>query len=343
MNGPAGVVIVAIEDGAADTIKPRVIAAGGDPKRILVLDTVPEGEGGERPLSLPEDVHLIERAVKRVGAKLVIIDPLMGFISAKLDPNKDRDVRLALTPLKILAEKTGAAVLIVRHLTKATDRKALYRGGSSIGIIGVARSGFLVAKHPNDEDRRVLASLKNNLAKPTKSLTFELVGADNDAVRVEWGEETSLGADDVAAPAFPEKHSALDEGKEFVREALKDGWMSSTQLDQDAKSAGISGATLRRAKKAVGVYSKKFGEAWWCALTEMAAKAEPNDQHDQQKHPTTQDEHLEHLEHPRVEERPPSSEDDQGDQGDQPPTLEQVARCIHDVPGACWLCRRAKT
>src|ERR687898_264038 len=119
-TGAAGVVIISAEDGVADTIKPRVMAAGGDPSRILFLDTVPDREDRERPLSLPNDVPIIERAVRRVGAKLVIIDPLMSFMNPKLDPYKDRDVRQALTPMKIMAEDTGAAVLIIRHLTKST-------------------------------------------------------------------------------------------------------------------------------------------------------------------------------------------------------------------------------
>ena len=98
MTEAAGVVIISAEDGVADTIKPRVIAAGGDPSRILFLDTVPEGPDGERLLSPPKDVPIIERAVRRVRAKLVVIDPLMAFIDPGLDPYKDRDVRQALTP-----------------------------------------------------------------------------------------------------------------------------------------------------------------------------------------------------------------------------------------------------
>ena len=186
MTEAAGVVIASAEDGVADTIKPRLMAAGGDPSKVLFLAEVPDGEGGERPLSLPEDVQIIERAALRVGAKLVIIDPLMAFISPSLDPNKDRDVRRALAPLKVIAENTGA-VVIIRHLVKATEKKALYRGGASIGIIGVARSGLLVANHPEDENRRVLAPLKSNLGKFAPSFEFELAEADNGAVKVEWG------------------------------------------------------------------------------------------------------------------------------------------------------------
>jgi AAA domain-containing protein len=231
-TGAAGVVIISAEDGVADTIKPRVMAAGGDPSKILFLDTVPEGADGERLLSLPKDVPIIGRAVGRVEAKLVIIDPLMAFINPRLDPYKDQDVRQALTPLKIMAEDKGAAVVIVRHFTKDSDKKAIHRGGGSIAIGGVARSGLLVAEHPEDEDRRVLAPFKSNLAKLAPSLEFSLVGAGNGAVRVQWGEETTLGADALlAALAAPKKPPALDKAMDFVRETLKDRAVLSTWLE----------------------------------------------------------------------------------------------------------------
>jgi hypothetical protein len=343
MTEAAGVVIISAEDGVADTIKPRVIAAGGDPSKILFLDTVPDGKDGERLLSLPDDVPIIERAVRRVGAKLVIIDPLMAFIDPKLDPYKDRDVRQALTPVKIMAEDTGAAVLIIRHLIKATDKKALHRGGASIAIIGVARSGLLVAKHPEDESQRVLAPLKGNLSKPAPSLEFSLVEADNGAVKVKWGRVTSLGADALLA-ASPRKHSALDEAMEFVRETLTDRAVLSTRLEEEARSAEISGATLRRAKEALGVIAKKSGKgAWFSALPDTLAEEEGTLEDDPQEDRTTQDEHLEHLEHLATEKHLAEGEDAQGvqdAQGNHAPEHEQIAMCIHDVPGGCWLCRR---
>jgi hypothetical protein len=338
MTEAAGVVIISAEDGVADTIKPRVIAAGGDPSRILVLNTVPNGKGGERLLSLPKDVPIIERAVRRVEAKLVIIDPLMDFMNPGLDPYKDQDVRQALTPMKIMAEDTGAAVVIVRHFVKATDKKALHRGGGSIGIVGVARSGILVAEHPKDESRRVLAPFKANLAMLAPSLEFELTEADNGAVKVEWGEETTLGANALlAALATPKKSSALGEAKEFVQETLKDRVILSTHLEEQAQSAGISEATLRRAKVDLGVIAKKSGKGgWWSMLPDTLAEKEGTSEDDHQEDRTTQDEHLEHL---GADQQLVGGEDAQGAQENHPPEPERLVRCIHGFPNGkgCYL------
>ena len=223
MTEAAGVVIVSAEDGVADTILPRINAAGGDPSKIVALNTVPDADGKERFLSLPEDVPHVKRAIARVGAKLVIFDPLMAFLSANLDAHRDHHVRRVLAELAALAEDTGAAVVVVRHLNKAGGTNPLYRGGGSIGIVGAARSALLVAKHPEDDQRRVLASQKSNLAEAPSSLTFALAEATNGAVRVEWKGVTSIKASALlATPANEEERREMMALREAVTELLEE-------------------------------------------------------------------------------------------------------------------------
>jgi RecA-family ATPase len=158
----AGAVIVSAEDGAADTIRPRFDAADGDPTRACLL-------GDEEPLAIPGDIPRLERAVRQVEAALVVIDPIMAFLSGDVNSNGDQDVRRALTPLKQMAERTGAAIVLVRHLNKTPGGNPLYRGGGSIGLIGAARSELVVGRHPDDDELRVLAGQKNNLSLPPKA------------------------------------------------------------------------------------------------------------------------------------------------------------------------------
>jgi RecA-family ATPase len=181
---PAGVVVLSAEEGLRDTIRPRLDAAGANTERIVALSNVAEGRTGERVISLTKDLAIIERAIERVGAGLVIIDPLMAFLSEKTDSHKDQDVRRALAPLATLAERKRAAVLIVRHLNKAADGNTLYRGGGSIAIIGAARSGLVIAQDPEDSERRVLAANKHNLSGAAPSLPFRIGTAPNGAAHV---------------------------------------------------------------------------------------------------------------------------------------------------------------
>ena len=202
-----------------------------------------------------------------MDASIVIVDPLMAFLSGGTNSHRDQDVRRALAPLARLAEETATAVLVVRHLNKASGGNPLYRGGGSIGIVGAARSALLVAKHPEDGELRVLAPLKCNLARPAASLAFGLAEADEGAVRVDWKGETPHTADTLlAAPLDPEERSALEEAKEFLREALKDGPRWSKVVQDEARELGISEITLKRAKKELAVRSEKEADGSWTWL-----------------------------------------------------------------------------
>ena len=266
-NG-AGVVMLNAEDSFANTVGPRFDAAGGDSERAVWLSEVPNEVEPEysRPISLPEDVALLEGAIERVAARLVIVDPLMAFLSSYTNAHKDQDIRHVLARLKSLAEKTGAAILLVRHLNKMPGGNPLYRGGGSIGIIGAARSGLIVAQDPDDPDgrRRVLASSKNNLSEPTPSLIFGVASSDaNGAARVEWHGESSLNATELMrAPLEEEEKSALEEALEFLKDELSEGPMAAKQVKLNAKREGVSERTLNRAKARLKVRSTKEAYGW---------------------------------------------------------------------------------
>jgi hypothetical protein len=256
-----GVVILSAEDGLADTIRPRFDAANGDPSKAVAVSTVPDAEGNERQIAIPGDLHVIEAAIERVWAVLVVVDPLMAFLPGEVNSHRDQDVRRALAPLARLAERTGAAIVVIRHLNKAAGGNALYRGGGSIGIVGAARSGLLIAKHPEDDGRRVLASIKSNLAAPAPSLVFGLTSNEGGAVRVDWKGETGLDASAlISAPTDHEERSALSEAQEFLREVLAAGPEPAADVRDEAESAGISKRTLDRARQSLGVSAEREGE-----------------------------------------------------------------------------------
>jgi DNA polymerase I-like protein with 3'-5' exonuclease and polymerase domains len=258
---PAGVVILSAEDGAGDTIRPRFDAAGGDPTKVVLLGT-------EETLGIPEDLGTIERAIKQVDAKLAIVDPIMAFLGEDVNPNSDKEVRRALTPVKQLAERLGVAVLIVRHLNKTPGGNHLYRGGGSIGIIGAARVGLLVGPHPDDEELRVLAAQKSNLGPPPESLKYRIETAENDSARVKYEGTVEMKPQDLLkGPQDEEERSAADEARDFLRSVLGGGVRKeSNSVKAEARSLGISETTLNRVKRSIGVKSVKLGETWFMSL-----------------------------------------------------------------------------
>ena len=253
----AGAVIVSAEDGASDTIRPRFDAAGGDPKRALLL-------GDDEPFAIPAHIPRLERAVKQVGAALVVIDPIMAFLSGDVNSNRDQDVRRALTPLKRMAEWTGAAVVLVRHLNKTQGGNPLYRGGGSIGIIGAARSGMVVGPHPDSDDLRVLAGQKNNLSLPPRSLAYKIETAKSGAARIVYrGYSEATAAQLLRVPEDEEEKSALTEAKEFLLSELARAPVSAKAIKKSAREAEITERTLRRAKQVLGVRSEKESDGSW--------------------------------------------------------------------------------
>ncbi|HEY3351174.1 MAG TPA: AAA family ATPase [Thermoanaerobaculia bacterium] len=260
----SSVLILSAEDGLGDTIRPRLEAAGADVSRVFAIQGVSDSEGEEEFPCL-RHVTEIEEAIRAHAARLLIVDPLMAYLGGETNSWHDQDVRRALAPVAAMAERTGAAVLIIRHLTKGGGSNAIYRGGGSIGISGAARSVLLVAKDPADEERRILASAKSNLSRPPDSLAYRLRNA-GDVARVEF--ETSsvpLTADQLlAAQEQPEHCGPRGEAVDFLRDLLADRPVGAKEVLKAAREAGISEMTLRRAKDKLGIRPKRIGfEGGW--------------------------------------------------------------------------------
>lgn len=260
---PADVLFVTYEDGVADTIAPRLIAAGGDPEHVHVLDGVTD-EGEERLMSFPKDMEALEREIRATGALLVVLDPLGAALAASTDANKDSDVRRALAPLARLAERTGVAIVIVRHLAKGARRNAIIAGSGSIGIGAAARVVLVVHPHPEDPQKRVLSVVKCNVARHAPSLVFYLVDAGNGAARIVWDGISPLSANDLTAVRSddPGDRGATEEARYWLRELLtKRGEAPKRELLEEGKKEGITQRTLERAKDLAGVkhYRDGFG------------------------------------------------------------------------------------
>ena len=189
---PAPVLLVGAEDSLAATVRPRLEAAGAALQHVHALEAVyTEEQPLGRPLRLPTDNRALHRAIMQTEAVLVIIDPLMSFIDAEINSSIDQDVRKVLWPLAQTAEQTGAAIMIVRHLTKgSTGGPVIYRGGGSMGIIGAARSGLMAftdLENDRSGETKVLAHTKSNLSRKAVPLDYKIVADPQTGIgKVEW-------------------------------------------------------------------------------------------------------------------------------------------------------------
>ena len=270
---PGAVLLLSAEDGLADTVRPRLDAAGADVTQVHAIEGVPtvsrDGEITLRPPTLA-DVHSLELAVVDTGARLVIVDVIMSFLPSGTDSHRDQDVRAVLGRLAGLADRTGCSVLLLRHLNKASGRDPLYRGGGSIGIVGAARSGLLVAADPDDPERRVLASVKSNLGPPPESLAYRLVGTDMGVARVQWEGSTGHSAADLLRPRdSDDEDGAKSEAERWLSDYMAEQVeVSSKTAKADAAKVGIKERTLQRVAHMLGlrIESRGFPRVTWWVL-----------------------------------------------------------------------------
>ena len=274
-RAPLGsVIILSAEDGAADTIVPRLTAAGANLDRIHIVSAV-GNEKGRRGFDLKADLDELEKKIAEIGeVVLIVIDPISSYMG-KTDSHKNTEVRGVLEPIAEMAERTRVAVCSVTHFSKPNAgkaTKALHKFIGSIAFVAAARAAFAVLEDPNDKDRRLFLHAKNNLAEPPQGLAFRLeqviVGEGIVTSRVDWEPDPITSTADEALAADGKSNLALVEAEDFLEALLADGPVPSKQVEEEAEEAGIAKATLRRAKANLGIKPYKDGMrgGWFCAL-----------------------------------------------------------------------------
>ena len=259
-----GIIFIAPEDSAEDTIKPRVEAAGCDLSHVFLLNTVLYYDEKritmyDRPFLLSRDLKDLEVGIKRTNTILVVIDPLTALLGRNIDSSRDQDVREVFTPLAQIAERTGCAILIIRHLNKGSSDNILYRGAGSIGIIAAARTGLLVAHDPDDEQKRVFATIKNNLSKMAPNLSFQIVENERGVPCIQW-----LGENHHTTSTLLHPGTKLSFERQEILRVLKEatGPLDTREISE---LTGLKYASLRsilnrmqEAKEIVRLYRGKY-------------------------------------------------------------------------------------
>ena len=253
---PFNVIYQTAEDGLGDTVKPRLLEAGADLDRVMVIDD------GDKPLTLSD--KRLERAIRENHARLLIIDPVQAFLGADVDMNRANEVRPIFRKLGEIAQETGCAIILIGHLNKAAGSQSTYRGLGSIDITAVVRSLLFIGKVKNDPTTRVLIQEKSSLAPPGKSLAFSL----GDGNGFQWIGEYDMTADELLA-GVEHTETKAEQAEKLILDLLADGkQMLSADIDKAAAQRGISARTVRTAKQSLGnkLISERSGTQWLLSL-----------------------------------------------------------------------------
>jgi hypothetical protein len=283
------VFFIGSEDGAEDTVRPRLDAAGADVDRVfLIQGPKPKGEEIASPIDLSLHIAKLDRLLSNhPEAKLLVIDPIMDYLGPATNSDKATDVRRVLSPLRSLAEKHQVAIVAMNHLTKQSRGGSKSRSLGSGAFVQVARIELRVCEDPEDPERRLLLPVKNNLAA-APGLAYRIKSSDNGAGFAVWEEGTvDLTIAEVESEGGAEDRSAVDEAQAWLLSFLSEGAVKASEAKRKANQDGISERTLKRAKKTMEIVTEQRDRCWWWRLPDkwqgFKVNAEEDDNNPQEE------------------------------------------------------------
>lgn len=261
---PGVVVIQPGEDDLSDTIVPRLIAAGADLSKVILVAGYRE-QSKTRNFDPASDFQELRARLKEIpNVVLVIVDPVILLVRGSA--NDTLDVRRGLEVLVEIAAETGAAVIGVSHFAKSSaGRDALERVIGSQAFAALPRLVHVVAKLPGEEDERILGRAKSNIGPDGGGFVYRIEGRDGTAC-ITWLREVEGDVNTLLANSHGESASRLDTAKEWLVAALGAGEVAATVIEADSAAAGHSKRTLDRARKDLGVVAQKKGNSWFWSL-----------------------------------------------------------------------------
>ena len=269
---PFNVIYQSAEDGLEDTIKPRLTEAGADQERVINI------REDKKSLHLLDS--RIEKAILQCDAKLLILDPLQGYLGERIDMNRANEIREVMKAIGQVAQRTGCAIVLVGHLNKATGMSSAYRGLGSIDFRAAARSVLVVGRLRKNKNIRVIVHDKSSLAPEGKSLAFNL--GNDDGFRWLDGYD-GISAEDLLSGISSQQETKTMQAEEIIRTMLEDGAeIPGEEIVKAAARRQISRRTVNEAKKNIaGIVSRKVGTKWmWsipnedCNIAEVSSDEE---------------------------------------------------------------------
>src|SRR5262249_13183277 len=81
-------IILSAEDDAADTVRPRLEAAGADLNQVIVANSIIRTEDSARVLNVSDDLQQLTQVIETQRAysrnvKLLIVDPISAYMGGK--------------------------------------------------------------------------------------------------------------------------------------------------------------------------------------------------------------------------------------------------------------------
>jgi putative DNA primase/helicase len=279
------VLIFSAEDDAADTLIPRLIAAGADMRHVFFEGASADKDGMATSFNLRDHLAALKEKIAQVKPRLIIFDPLTAYVG-KIDTHRESEIRQLLRPIVVLAAALRITVVGVAHVNKPKDLSALMRITGSAAWGAAARSVLGTVEDPAQEQQErqelqaVVVPVKHNLAPDSIPLGYkiETVMLDErdglrkaiETTRIRWlGPRNDVDVRhelESAGRSSGKTSDKLQEGMDFIRDELASGRVKSRQIFEDAAERGIAEKTINRAKRELHIDPRQIhrdGKRWW--------------------------------------------------------------------------------
>lgn len=270
-SGPCDVLMLAAEDDPADTIVPRLIAAGADLCRVHFLAGLSQED---RAFSLDSHTRLLrEYLSEHSEIRCVVIDPISNYLG-NLKLNSEQDVRQALTPLVRIAQQTNCAIVLVAHFNKQLGGDAIHKTGGAVGLVGIQRMAWAFAKSPDDENLRLMLRIKGNISPESRGLNYRITskqitiqGKASAQPVIEWRGDTKETADNLLQTAADPEARSARQISAWLREFLSQGERPAQEIYDAAElKFGPCEDKLKRASKQLSVRKRQQDHRWYWSL-----------------------------------------------------------------------------
>lgn len=247
------VVLLNSDDPIEYALKKRLELQNADVEKVFTIDE------NIKKLYF-KDLSRLEKLIEEKQPLLIVIDPIQAYMGDG-DSNSMVQVRNALSPLKRIAEKYNVSIVLVQHLKKGNETKAIYKGAGSIDFVGFARSMMMVIKNTENDERLFLHST-SNVTKEGHCLSYKIT---NDGL--EWLEDK--GEVDVNEVANQDNNTKFENAKNFILGCIASKKeISSNELQQLRNVGGFSERTFNGARSYLNQNnkihsSKKNGRTYW--------------------------------------------------------------------------------
>lgn len=261
------VIIWSSEDDHADTLLPRLIAAGANLDRVHLVEGRTNQQGESEPFDPASDLDILRTAAELIGGvSLLILDPVVNLI--KGDMHKANDVRRGLQGVVDFAEEMECAVLGISHFSKGSaGASAADRVIGSQAFSALARTVLVAGKQDNSETR-VLARAKSNIADDQGgcSYSIDLCHIETDdghmiqTTKTLWGDYLEGSASEILSTIEARSNSSADEDPtEALKAVLQAGKMASQEANKTMTASGYTTKQTRTAREKLKVVVTREG------------------------------------------------------------------------------------